>query len=56
MLYYFLYQLLFLQYGRNSESYFVKGLNVIQYVTFRTGMAAVTSLLLSLLPLPSQWR
>jgi len=49
MLYYFLYQLLFLQYGRNSESYFVKGLNVIQYVTFRTGMAAVTSLLLSLL-------
>ena len=49
MLYYFLYQLLFLQYGRNSESYFVKGLNVIQYVTFRTGMAAVTALLLSLL-------
>src|SRR5436190_3700154 len=49
MLYYFLYQLLFLQYGRNSESYFVKGLNVIQYVTFRTGLAAVTALLLSLL-------
>lgn len=49
MLYYFLYQLLFLQYGRTSESYFVKGLNVIQYVTFRTGLAAVTALLLSLL-------
>lgn len=49
MLYYLLYQLLFLQYGRNSESYFVKGLNVIQYVTFRTGLAAVTALLISLL-------
>jgi phospho-N-acetylmuramoyl-pentapeptide-transferase len=49
MLYYLLYQLLFLQYGRTSESYFVKGLNVIQYVTFRTGLAAVTALLLSLL-------
>ena len=35
--------------GRNSESYFFKGLNVIQYVTFRTAMAAITSLLISLL-------
>lgn len=49
MLYYFLYQLIFQQNGRNSESYFVKGLNVIQYVTFRTAMAAITSLLISLL-------
>ncbi|MFZ1702427.1 MAG: phospho-N-acetylmuramoyl-pentapeptide-transferase [Pyrinomonadaceae bacterium] len=49
MLYYFLYQFIFQQYGKNSESYFFKGLNVIQYVTFRTALAAVTSLLLSLL-------
>ena len=49
MLYYFLYQVLFLQYGRNTESYFVKGLNVIQYVTFRTAFAAITALLISLL-------
>jgi phospho-N-acetylmuramoyl-pentapeptide-transferase len=49
MLYYFLYQFLFQQYGRNSESYFFKGLNVIQYVTFRTALAAITALLLSLL-------
>ncbi|CAN5585551.1 phospho-N-acetylmuramoyl-pentapeptide-transferase [soil metagenome] len=49
MLYYFLYQLIFQQSGRDTESYFVKGLNVIQYVTFRTAMAAVTSLLISLL-------
>jgi phospho-N-acetylmuramoyl-pentapeptide-transferase len=49
MLYYFLYQLLFQQYGRNTESYFVKGLNVIQYVTFRTAFAAITALLISLL-------
>jgi phospho-N-acetylmuramoyl-pentapeptide-transferase len=49
MLYYFLYQFLFLQYGKNSESYIFKGLNVIQYVTFRTAMAAITSLLISLL-------
>lgn len=48
MLYYFLYQLLFREYGANSESYFFKGLNVFQYVTFRTGLATVTSLLLSL--------
>ena len=49
MLYYFLYQLLFQQYGRATESYFVKGLNVIQYVTFRTAFAAITALLISLL-------
>jgi len=49
MLYYLLYQIVFQQYGRSSESYFFKGLNVIQYVTFRTALAAVTALLLSLL-------
>jgi phospho-N-acetylmuramoyl-pentapeptide-transferase len=49
MLYYFLYQFLYQQYGRFSESYFFKGLNVIQYVTFRTAIAAITSLLISLL-------
>lgn len=49
MLYYFLYQFLFQEYGRNSESYFFKGLNVIQYVTFRTALASVTALLISLL-------
>jgi phospho-N-acetylmuramoyl-pentapeptide-transferase len=49
MLYYFLYQFLYQQYGRNSESYIFKGLNVIQYVTFRTALAAITALLISLL-------
>lgn len=48
MLYFLLYQLIFREYGQNSESYFFKGLNVVQYVTFRTGMATITSLLLSL--------
>src|SRR5450759_3632607 len=48
MLYYLLYQLLFKQYGVSSESYIFKGLNVIQYVTFRTALAAVTALLISL--------
>jgi phospho-N-acetylmuramoyl-pentapeptide-transferase len=49
MLYYLLYQLLFRQYGATSESYFFKGLNVIQYVTFRTALSAITALLISLL-------
>src|SRR5687768_3809283 len=49
MLYYFLYQLAFREYGAASESYFFKGLNVIQYVTFRTAMATITALLISLL-------
>lgn len=49
MLYYILYQLVFRSYGSNSESYFYKGLNVFQYVTFRTGLATVTSLLITLL-------
>jgi phospho-N-acetylmuramoyl-pentapeptide-transferase len=49
MLYYFLYQFLFREYGTTSESYFYKGLNVFQYVTFRTAWATITALLLSLL-------
>ncbi|MBC7899295.1 MAG: phospho-N-acetylmuramoyl-pentapeptide-transferase [Saprospiraceae bacterium] len=49
MLYYFLYQMIFREYGASSESYFFKGLNVIQYVTFRTAMATITALLISLL-------
>lgn len=48
MLYYFLYQLLYRGYGASSESYVFKGLNVFQYVTFRTGLATITSLLVSL--------
>lgn len=49
MLYYFLYQLVFRQYGATSESYFYKGLNVFQYVTFRTAWATITALLITLL-------
>lgn len=48
MLYFILYQVLFRQYGTVSESYFYKGLNVFQYVTFRTAWATITSLLISL--------
>ena len=49
MLYYFLYQLIFKQYGGAGESIFYKGLNVFQYVTFRTAWATITALLISLL-------
>jgi phospho-N-acetylmuramoyl-pentapeptide-transferase len=49
MLYYFLYQILFQGYGKVSDSYFFKGLNVFQYVTFRTAWATITALLISLL-------
>ena len=49
MLYYFLYQLIFRQYGAASDSYFYKGLNVFQYVTFRTAWATITALVISLL-------
>jgi hypothetical protein len=49
MLYYFLYQLIFKQYGGTSESIFYKGLNVFQYVTFRTAWAAITALVITLL-------
>ena len=48
MLYYFLYQILFRQYAGASESYFYKGLNVFQYVTFRTAWATITALLITL--------
>ena len=49
MLYYFLYQFIYQTYGRGGESIFYKGLNVIQYVTFRTAWATITALLISLL-------
>lgn len=49
MLYYFLYQMLYRDYGPASESYFYKGLNVFQYLTFRTAWATITALLISLL-------
>ena len=49
MLYHFLYQLIFKTYGANSESLLYKGLNVFQYVTFRTAWATITALLISLL-------
>jgi phospho-N-acetylmuramoyl-pentapeptide-transferase len=49
MLYYFLYQLIYQLYGRATDSYFFKGFNVIQYVTFRTAWATITALLISLL-------
>src|SRR3954449_1901409 len=48
MLYYLLYQVIFQRYSGGSESYFIRGLNVIQYLPFRTGVAAVTALLISL--------
>lgn len=48
MLYYILYQILFRQYAASSESYFLKALNVFQYVTFRTAWSTITALLLSL--------
>lgn len=48
MLYHLLYQLIYRDYGATSESIFIKGLNVIQYVTFRTAFATISSLLLSL--------
>lgn len=49
MFYYLLYQLIFKSYGVGSESYFFKGLNVFQYITFRTTWATITALLISLL-------
>lgn len=49
MLYYFLYQLIFREYGAgSSDSYLFKGLNVFQYVTFRTAWATITALLITL--------
>jgi phospho-N-acetylmuramoyl-pentapeptide-transferase len=49
MLYYLLYQVIYQDFGRFSESWIFRGFNVIQYVTFRTGLAAITALLISLL-------
>lgn len=49
MLYYFLYELVFKSYGVTSPAYLLKGLNVMQYVTFRTTWATITALLISLL-------
>lgn len=47
MLYHLLYTLIYENF-KGSESYFVKLLNVFQYVTFRTAYATITALLLSL--------
>ncbi len=50
MLYFLLYEIIYKTYGSSPDSpYLYKGLNVIQYVTFRTAMATITALLLSLL-------
>lgn len=48
MLYYLLYNLLYKTYGAGSDSLFYKGLNVFQYITFRTTWATITALLISL--------
>jgi len=49
MIYYIFYQLIFERGGgANAQSYFIKALNVFQYVTFRTAYATVTALLISL--------
>src|SRR5918996_4653385 len=47
MIYYFLYELLYFHF-REKDWYFVKALNVFQYVTFRTAYATITALLISL--------
>ena len=50
MLYYFLYKLIYqAQCADGCESIFYRGLNVFQYVTFRTAWATITALLISLL-------
>ena len=51
MLYYFLYKLIYQAQctgGGGCESIFYRGLNVFQYVTFRTAWATITALLISL--------
>ncbi|MEQ1763592.1 MAG: phospho-N-acetylmuramoyl-pentapeptide-transferase [Pyrinomonadaceae bacterium] len=48
MLYHFLYQLIYREYGTTTDSLFYKGMNVFQYVTFRTAWATITALLLTL--------
>src|SRR5258705_13822738 len=47
MIYYFLYELLYFHF-KDKDWFLVKGLNVFQYVTFRTAYATVTALLISL--------
>src|ERR687890_1371112 len=47
MIYYFLYELLYGHF-KDKDWYFVKALNVFQYVTFRTAYGAITALLISL--------
>jgi phospho-N-acetylmuramoyl-pentapeptide-transferase len=50
MLYHIFYEWLFQSLsGPGEQSYFVKALNVFQYVTFRTTYATITALLISLL-------
>lgn len=52
MLYYFLYRLIYeanCGEGLTCQSYFLKALNVFQYVTFRTALAVIISLLISIL-------
>jgi phospho-N-acetylmuramoyl-pentapeptide-transferase len=48
VIYYFLYELLYTHF-KDKDWYFVKALNVFQYVTFRTAYGAITALLISLL-------
>jgi phospho-N-acetylmuramoyl-pentapeptide-transferase len=48
MIYYVLYELLY-NHFKEKDWYLIKGLNVFQYVTFRTAYASITALLLSLL-------
>jgi phospho-N-acetylmuramoyl-pentapeptide-transferase len=48
MIYYIFYELIYGHF-KDREWYLVKGLNVFQYVTFRTAWAAITALLMSLL-------
>ncbi|MGI9106775.1 MAG: phospho-N-acetylmuramoyl-pentapeptide-transferase [Pyrinomonadaceae bacterium] len=49
MIYYIFYELIYLRLaGPGEQSYFIKALNVFQYVTFRTAYATVTALLISL--------
>ncbi|HEY3582676.1 MAG TPA: phospho-N-acetylmuramoyl-pentapeptide-transferase [Pyrinomonadaceae bacterium] len=48
MIYYLLYELLYSHF-KDKDWYLVKGLNVFQYVTFRTAYATITALLISLI-------
>jgi phospho-N-acetylmuramoyl-pentapeptide-transferase len=48
MFYYILYELIYNRF-KDQDWYLVKGLNVFQYVTFRTAYASVTAMLISLL-------